>query len=187
MKSVKEVLTKAKGAGNEGKTVTGKGSFSKAGFAERTNAYVNDTTHKVKVMGKDGKETSVNLSELIRADLKKTVANAKYPQKSELAVLDTCEISTAGMAEAIPYLVREEMRIGKKFDIPATGEMGGSIYLAPVKGKTKTVQVRDIKSKEELGTTTITTKDSVQIRAKSPVPKHLQTKVRKDKNGNVVK
>ncbi len=65
--------------------------------------------------------------------------------------------------------------------------MVGSIYLASNPGKTKEIQVRDIKTKEALGTTTITTQDSVQVRAKSPVPKHLQVKVRKDVNGNLVK
>lgn len=185
-KLVDEVLGKVKGSENVGVTLTGKGSFSRQGFGELTSALANDTGFQVNSFDKNGQVVQTNLSELIRADLKKTLANAKYPQKSEAGVLDTCEISTAGLAEAIPFIVNEQLRSGKKFDLPAQKDMVGSIYLAPNPGKTKTMQVRDIKTKEELGTTTITTKDSVQVRAKSPVPKHLQTKVRKDKSGKVV-
>ena len=79
------------------------------------------------------------------------------------------------------------MQAGRKFDLPTQKDMVGAIYLANNPGKTKTVQVRDIKTKETLGTTTITSQDSIQVRATSPVPKNLQTKVRKDLNGNVVK
>lgn len=187
MKTVNEVLGKVKGEGNVEKTITGKGSFSKQGFSELTSALINDRTFQVKSLDKNGQEVMTNLSDLIRSDLKKTLANAQYPQKSEAAVLDNCEIATNGLAEAIPHIVMEQLRCGKKFDLPNQKDMVGSIYLAANPAKTKTMQVRDIKTKEELGTTTITTKDSVQVRAKSPVPKHLQTKVRKDKNGNVVK
>ena len=187
MKMATDVLGKIKGGDQVTATLTGKGSFSKQGFGDLTSALANDTGFKVKTIDKTGQTVETNISELIRADIKKTIANAKYPQKSEAGVLDTCEISTAGLAEAIPLIVNEQLRCGKKFDLPAQKDMGGSVYLAPNPGKTKTVQVRDIKTKEELGTTTITTKDSVQVRVKSPVPKHLVTKVRKDKAGNVVK
>ena len=186
MKLANEVLGKIKGEDNVTATLTGKGSFSKQGFSELTSALINDTTFKVKSIDKNGQIVETSVSDLIRNDLKKTIANAKYPQKSEAGVLDTCEIATAGLAEAIPFIVNEQLRSGKKFDLPAQQDMVGSIYLAPNPGKTKTVQVRDIKTKEDLGTTTITTQDSVQIRAKSPVPKHLQTKVRKDTAGKVV-
>lgn len=187
MKTVSDQMTKLKGTGNEGQTLTGKGSFSTKGFADFTNAMFNDTTHKVKVMGKDGKEALVSPSELVRADFIKSAANAKFPQKSEAGTYNTSELATNGIAEAALLVVREYMQTGRKVDIPPTKNMVGSIYLAPVAGKTKTVNVRDMKTGEPQGTTTITTKDSIQIRSKSPVPKHLQTKVRKDKNGNVVK
>ena len=187
MKMVNDVLSKIKGEKAVTSTLTGKGSFSKQGFCDLTSALVNDTTFKVKSLAKDGQLVETSISELLRKDLKKTLENAKYPQKSEAGVLDTCEISTSGLAEAIPFIVQEQIRCGKKFDLPAQPDMGGSIYLAPNPGKTKEVQVRDMKTGENAGTTTITTKDSVQIRAKSPVPKHLQTKVRKDVNGNIIK
>lgn len=187
MKSVNEVLGKIKGADKVDQVLTGKGVFSKSGFAELTNALANDTSYKVASYDKDGNKTEVNLSELIRADMKKTLDNAKYPQKSEVGVLDTCDISTKGISEAIPYIVREQIQCGKKFDIPATQKMVGGIYLAERPGETKEVKVRDMKTGEVVGTTTVTNKDSIQIRSKSPVPKHLQTKVRKDLNGNVVK
>jgi len=187
MKTVNETLGKIKGEGKIDEVMTGKGAFSKVGFSDTVNALVNDTTFKVKTYGKDGKVNGeVNLSELIRSDLKKTVASAKYPQKSEAAVLDTVDICTKGLAEAIPYIVMEQMKAGKKFDLPAQANVSGSIYLANVPGKVKEIQIRDPKTQQNLGSATITTKDSVQIRAKSPVPAHLQSKVRKDPNGKVI-
>ena len=180
MKLVNDVLAKAKGGVEKVKdTLTGKGSFSKQGFADLTSALVNDTTFNVHMVDKDGKDVKVNVSALIREDLKKTVAAAKYPQKSEAGVLDTCEIHASGLATAIPFIIMEQIRSGKKFDLPEQKEMKGSIYLAPVKGKVREVKVRDMKTGEDRGTTVITTQDSVQIRAKSPVPARLQKKVRK--------
>ena len=187
MKTINETLGKIKGEDNLDKVMTGKGAFSQTGFSDVVNALANDTTFKVKTFGKDGKPNGeVNISELIREDLKTTLANAKYPQKSEVAVLDSSDICTKGLAKAIPYIVMEQLKCGKKFDLPAQANVAGSIYLNEVPGKTKTVTTRDIKTNETTGTTTITYKDSVQIRAKSPVPGHLTTKVRKDLNGKVI-
>jgi hypothetical protein len=186
MKLVNEVLEKLKGNGNSSRILTGKGSFWKQHFGDLFHALLNDTTHKT-TRFVNGKEESINLSELYRADIKKTIANAKYPGKTELGVIDSSEICTDGLAEAYPYAIREYIQTGRKFTIPAQKNMVGDIYLSNVAGKTKTVPVRDIKTKQPLGSTTITTQDSIHVRAKSPVPKHLQTKVRKDLQGNVVK
>lgn len=187
MKTINDTLGKIKGEGKLDDVLTGKGAFSKAGFSDTVNALVNDTTFKIKTFGKDGQQNGeVNISDLIRNDIKKTLANAKYPQKSESAVLDTVDICTSGLAEAIPYIVMEQMKCGKKFDLPQQFNVGGSIYLASVPGKTKVSQVRDPKTQQNLGTSTTTTQDHVQIRAKSPAPAHLQTKVRKDPNGKVI-
>lgn len=187
MKTVKETFGKIKGEKNIDTMMTGKGSFSKTGFSDAVNAMVNDTSFKIKTYGKDGKPNGeVNVSELIRNDLQATIKNAGYPQKTEAGVLATSEICTKGIAEAIPHIVEQYMMMGKKFDLPNQPNMVGSVYLAPVAGKTKTIQVRDPKTQENLGTAVITTKDSVQVRAKSPVPDHLQTKVRKDPNGKVI-
>lgn len=188
-KNVADVFGKQKGTDKISDVLTGKGAFSKAGFADSVNALANDTTFSVKQYDKDGKEIgTVNISELIRSDLKATVQKAGYPQKSEAAVLDTTEIVTKGIAEAIPYIVMEQLKMGKKFDLPSQPNVQGSVYLAPVKGKEKTSKIRDIQTKQELGTVTTTTKDSVQVRVKSPVPNAcVVSKVRKDVNGNVVK
>lgn len=189
MKMVKDVFEGSKGKGKVNDIVTGKGAFSQAGFADTVSALANDTTFKIKTYDKNGNATGeVSVSELIRNDIKKTMEKAKYPQKSEVDVMNSAEIVTAGLAKAIPYIVMEQMKQGKKFDLPSNPTVVGSIYLADVPGKTKTSKVRDIKTKEDLGTTTVTTKNSVQIRAKSPVPAAcVVSKVRKDKNGNVVK
>lgn len=188
MKTVNEVLGNVKGEDRINDILTGKGSFSKQGFSDTVSALANDTTFKLKTYDSNGQVTGeVSVSELIREDLKKTLDKAKYPQKSEAGVLDNTEIVTDGLAKAIPLIVMEQLKCGKKFDLPTQPNVNGSIYLAPVTGTTKTVQVRDIKTKQPLGTSTITTKDSVTIKAKSPVPNHLQTKVKKDLKGNVVK
>ena len=188
MKLVNDVLGKMKGTDKVSDVLTGKGSFSKSGFADLTSALVNDTTFKIKTYGKDGKVTGeVSVSDLIRNDLKKTLEKAKYPQKSEAAVLDTCEIETKGLAEAIPQIVMQQMAAGKKFDLPTGQKVQGSIYLKDVPGKKKTVGVRDPKTQENLGTCEITTKDSIAVAAKSRGLPYLQTKVRKDASGKVVK
>lgn len=168
---------------------TGKGAFSASGFSDLVGAMANDTTFSITTYDKNGQPNgSVNVSELIRADLKKSVANAKYPQKSEESILDSSEICTKGIAKAIPYIVEEYLMSGKKFDLPQQANFQGSIYLADVPGKTKVSKVRDIQTKKELGTSVTTTKDSVQVRVKSPVPKNcVVSKVRKDLNGKVVK
>ena len=187
MKTVNETIGKIKGEGNLDDVMTGKGVFSKSGFSDTVNALINDTTFKVKTYDKSGNVNGeVCISDLIRNDIKKTIDNAKYPQKSEAGVVDSVEIATKGIAEAIPHIVMEYMKCGKKFDLPSQSNVVGSIYLNNVAGKVKNVQIRDPKTQENLGTTVITTKDSVQIRAKSPVPAHLQTKVRKDVNGKVI-
>lgn len=187
MKTVKDTFGKIKGEDKITDILTGKGAFSKTGFADTVSALANDTTFKIPTYDKDGKKTGeVSISELIRNDIKKTLDKAKYPQKSEAGVLDSAEIVTTGLAEAIPHIVMAQISMGKKFDLPTQPTVQGSIYLANVPGKTKTTQVRDPKTQANLGTSTITTKDSIQIRAKSPVPGHLQTKVRKDANGKTL-
>lgn len=187
MKNVQETLAKIKGEDKVNQILTGKGSFSQTGFGSMVNAMANDTTYKVTTYGKDGKpDGEINVSEMLREDLKKTVAKAGFPQKSEAGVLDTVEICTTNLSKIIPVLVMEQMKCGKKFDLPAIPGAQGSIYLAPVPGKEKTIKVRDPKTQENLGTATIKSKDSIQIRAKSPVPDYLTTKVRKDANGKVI-
>lgn len=187
MKTVMDVLKQIKGEGNETNTLTGKGAFSSQSFGSFVNALANDKDFMVKSYDKaQGKEVERNVRELLVADAKKTLDNAKYPQKSESAVLNTTELATNGLAQVIPTIVGEWLRTGKKLPLPDQKDFNGSIYLMPVKGKTKTVTVRDIKTKEVLGTAEITTQDSVQVRVKSPVPSHLQQKVRKDVNGKII-
>ena len=187
MKTVVETIGKIKGEDHLDDVMTGKGAFSKVGFADTVNALVNDTSFKVKTYDKNGNVNGeINISELIRNDIKKSIDNAKYPQRSEMAVFDTSDICTSGLAEAIPYIVMEQLKCGKKMDLPSQANVVGSIYLANVPGKTKVVQVRDPKTQENIGTTEITTKDCVQVKAKSPVPSHLQTKIRKDRSGKII-
>jgi hypothetical protein len=187
MKTVNETLGKIKGQDKIQDVIPGKGAFSKTGFADTVSALVNDTTFAVKTYNKDGSESgTMSISELIRSDLKKTVAKAGYPQKTEAGILDTCEIVTEGLSTAIPQIVMEQMKAGKKFDLPTQEKCSGSVFLSTVPGKQKIVKIRDPKTQENLGTAEITTQDSIQIRTKSPVPEHLQTKVRKDANGKII-
>ena len=187
-KLMNDVLSGFKGEDKIQDVITGKGSFSKNGFGDLVSAIANDTTFNIKTYDKDGKENgTVNVSELIRTDFKKTLEKAKYPQKSEVDKLDSTEIVTSGMAQAIPYIVEEYVKCGKKFDLPIQPSFVGSIYLSDQKGKTRTVNVRNPETQEFLGTTEITTKDHVEVRAKSGTPDFLQTKIRKDPKGNLIK
>ena len=187
-KTVNEVLASLKGTGKENDTLTGQGSFSKAGFSDLVTAMINDTSFSIPTYDKDGKVSgSIKPSELARADIAKTVDNAKYPQKSEAAVLNQAEIECKGIASIIPYAVEEYIKTGRKFDLPVQPEFNGSVYLTPVKGTVKEVSIRDPKTQEPMGTCTITSKDSIKVATKSPVPAHLQTKVRKDPSGKIVK
>ena len=186
-KMVNEVLGKVKGEDKINDILTGKGAFSQSGFGDLVSAVVNDTTFKIKQYDKDGKVTGeVSVSELIRDDIKKTLEKAQYPQKSEAAVIDSAEIVTTGLAKAIPQIVMQQIACGKKFELPAQPKVQGSIYLQDVPGKVKVSPVRDPKTQQDLGTSTSTTKDHIQIRAKSSCPSYLLTKVRKDQNGKVV-
>jgi hypothetical protein len=172
--------------GKANETITGKGSFSKTVFANFVNAHANDKEAKIPFLGKDGKAAGININELLLADAKKTITNAKYPQKSELGVLDKSELATDGLAEAIPAIVTEWLRTGKKFPLLPQKEFAGTLYLVKVPARTKVVTVRNFQTREKTGTSTITTKDSIQVRAKSPVPAHLVTKVKRDLNGKVI-
>lgn len=189
MKTVNEVLGKVKGTEKINDVCTGKGPFSASGFGDLVNSLVNDTTFKIKTFDKDGNPNGeVNLSEIIRSDIKSTVDKAKYPQKSEAGVLDSSEIVTTGLAQAIPYIVMQQISCGKKFDLPQGANVQGSVYLADVKGGEKVSKVRDISTGQELGTSTTVTTDYVQVRAKSTAPNScIVSKVRRDNNGNVVK
>lgn len=186
IKNAKEHFTKMKGDGNETKVLTGKGTFSQTAFANTWSALVNDPTHKVKTVDKEGKEVLVSVRDLVLSDIKKTAANAKYPQKSEVGVYDNTDIAVSGIAEASRHVMLAHMQCGKKVTLPAQKDMVGEVYLQSVPGRVKTSQVRNMKTRQVEGTSTSTTKDHVQVRAKSSAPKHLVTKIRKDNNGNVV-
>lgn len=188
MKMAKDVLGKIKGEDKVNDILTGKGSFSKSTFSDLVNTMANDTTYKIPTYDKAGKQVGeVCLSDLIRQDLKKTLEKANYPQRPEAAILDTCEIYTAGLAEAIPQIVMQQLACGKKMDLPQQERGGGSIYLTEVPSRTKTSNVRDPKTQENLGTVTATNEPYIAVKAKSTAPAHLVTKVRKDKDGNVIK
>lgn len=187
-KLINETMEKIKGA-KATETITGKGAFSAASFNDVVNAFANDTSVSIPTYDRNtGKENGkINLSELIRNDIKETLAKAKFPQKSEIAVIDTAEIVTKGLAKAIPYIAEEYIKAGKKLDLPTDPKFGNaSIYLADRPGATKTTAVRDPKTQTPMGTVDITTKDSIQVRTKSSVPAWLATKVRKDTSGKVV-
>jgi len=187
-KSVEEIMKDLKGSDKVEDTITGKGAFSKSGFGDMVSAIVNDTSFKVPTYDKDGnKNGEMSVSELLRADLAKTVDNAKYPQKSESSVLGQVEICTKGLTEAIPVIVNEWIKTGRKFDLPVQPKYNGSVYLTDVPANTKTGDIRDMKTNEKVGTYEATYKDSIKVTTKSPVPSHLTTKVTKDLKGNIIK
>ena len=182
----KDVLGHLKGGGKENETITGKKSFSHSGFQQFVNALVNDPSHKVTHYDKDQNPVTTNIRERVVSDLKQSIQNAGYPQKSEMSIVNNSEIATKNLATIIPSIVMEYMKTGRKFPLPRQENSSGEIYLHNVNGKTRTVPVRDMKTGKPLGTSTIETQAYVQVRVKSPPPKHLVTKTRKDVNGNIV-
>jgi hypothetical protein len=186
VKLANDVLVKLKGKEKVNETICGKGAYSNKGFEDLFHVLANDTTFEVSKIDKDGKEVKYNLSAPIRESCKKTISNAKYPQKSELDVVNTSEIDTKDWVDCFKHAVDVWMSCGRKFDLLNKSDRNGSIYLVKVPPKKKTVNVHDIKTKENLGTTTISTEEYTQLRVKSHVPKHLQTKVRRDVNGKII-
>jgi hypothetical protein len=78
------------------------------------------------------------------------------------------------------------MQNGKKFQFPSQDNFTGGVYLQPVAAGTKTHNVKKPMTGESDGTSTVTHKDYLTLRTKSPAPKHLVTKVRKDNNGKLI-
>lgn len=185
-KNVTEVLAKLKGAESAQEIVTGKGSFSASGFGEFVSAIANDSDYQAVSVDKTGEVKETNIHDLLIGDIKRTIAAAKYPQASEIGTVDTAEISTKGLDKAIPMIITEWLKTGKKFPLAPQKTFTGEVYLQAVPGKVKENVVRDFKTGQTVGTSVTTTKDYVQVRVKSPAPKALQTKVRKDLNGNVI-
>ena len=63
-KNVTDVFGKVKGTDKINDVLTGKGAFSKVGFADNVSALANDTSFSIKQYDKDGKEVgTTNLSE----------------------------------------------------------------------------------------------------------------------------
>lgn len=185
-KNVTEVITKLKGANSAQEVVTGKGSFSSAGFGEFVSSIVNDPSYMAKSVDKTGEVKETNIRDLIVGDVKRTIAAAKYPQASEIGVVDTTEISTKGLEKSFSLILTEWLKTGKKFPLASQPTFTGEIYLKSVPGGVKENPIRDFKTGETIGTSITTTQDSVQVRVKSPVPDTLKQKVRKDLNGNVI-
>lgn len=186
-KSMKEVLGQIKGTGKENEVLTEKKGFSASAFDSYVNAIVNDRSYEFVTVDKKGNETKMNISDMIRGDLKKTIKDAGCPQPSELGVCDTCDITTKGLANAIRPIVTGFLATGKKFPLTPQATFGADIFLAPLPGTTKTIDTIDnMTDRNKTGTCTTITEDSVRVKVKSPVPKHLVKKVRKDLNGKVI-
>lgn len=187
MKTVSEVLTTIRGGSDLTTPLAGKSTIARKDASDLTSALVNDTSFVTTHRGNNGETLEFNISELIRKDLKTTLATAGYPQKSEAdQILDKVEISTKGLTLAIPHIVQHVVESGKAFELPNKDYMKSKVYLAPVQASTKDYTVRDMTTQTVTGTSTVTTKDHFTLRAKSPAPDHLQTKVKKDLNGKVV-
>lgn len=177
MKTVDEVLKEIKGEGNEQQTLTGKNPFNQSSFDSLVHALVNDTSYKVPQYDpKTGEKVGeINISEKIREDLKKTLDNAKYPQKSEANVLDSCEITTRGLSQSFFEILGQQLDTGKKTPLPPRPDMTAALYIADVPASERTIPIRDPQTQKDLGTADITTEAYKQLRAQSPAPEHKKT------------
>lgn len=184
---LKEVTANLTGGGKENETGTGKKPFSKPLYQKYTHAFINDPANAVTRPGPDGKPIKINVREAVVADVRKTVENAGYPQKSEIGVLENTEIATKNISGFVPDMIVGWLRENRKFIIPPfDGCSGAQLYVQPVKGKTRVVATRNMETGEPTGTSTITTTDHLVIRCKSAPPADCVTKVRKDVNGKVI-
>lgn len=183
MKTLTEVLEAAKGTGNANTMQAGKAPYSASFFSELVHAAANDTQFKIPQYNPNTGEKvgDINISEMLRADMKKTIEAAKYPQKSEAGVLDSVEISTKGLEKSITQILMLAMGVGKKVNLPAQPDINASIYLADVPAKSKKVNIRDPKTQEPLGVCQIDTAAYKQVRAQSRAPKYLQKKTKRAK------
>lgn len=180
MKTVNEIFAKIKGAENVDKVLAEKKRANSVDTKLLVNALVNDKTYKIDNFKT---EEEVNISELIRNDIKKTLEKAKFPQKNEASVIDDAEICTEGLTKAIPYLVLEHLKTGRTFELPPQEKMKASIYLRAMPARTRQIKIRNVQNGKQIGDVTLVSKDWFQLRAKSPIPKHLQRKVFKGMDG----
>jgi len=185
-KTMNEVLGKLKGAGNEKKIIPGKGAPSTKVSADLLKAMVNNGYTLVTV-DKKGVKEEVNLREAYAADVKKTIANAGYPQKSEINVVDTAELETSSLGVIANAFIRETVMAGKKFVVKGNNDFSAELSIRQVPGRVKESVIRDPKNPDvQIGTVTTTTKDWFQLRSKSNPPASCVSKVRKDMSGKVV-
>lgn len=177
MKTVEEVLAEIKGSNNTSEIKAGKAPFSQSAFGDLVHALVNDTTYKIPQFNpKTGEKVGeINISELLREDLKKTVENAKYPQKPEADVLNSVEIATKGLTQTFGEILMQQLSTGKGFNIPPQPEMVARLTIADVPASKRTIPVRDPQTQKDLGTAEITTQAYKQLRAHSPAPEHKKT------------
>ena len=175
-RSVEEIYAITKGPDRINEVVTGKGSYSEKGFKDLSKALVNDRDYKVKTYTNGKEDGEISIHDKWVDSLTKTYKKAGCPQESELGKLDSAELVIDGISETIPFIILEWIEQGKKFDLPETDQLKASIYLAPVEGKTKVVPARNPKTQEELGNVEVTTRDSLKLVSKSPVPNHLKSK-----------
>lgn len=180
MKFVNEILAKIKGAENVDKILALKKRPNVIDVKNLVSALANDKTYKIDNFKT---EEEFNISEALRSDLKKTIQRAQFPQKDEISVLDDVDICTEGLTKAIPYFVLEQLKTGRMFDLPKQNQLDASLYLKAIPGGSKEVNIRNVQTGKSIGTVNVITKDSFQLRAKSPVPKHLKRRVYKDPNG----
>lgn len=180
MKLVNEVLAKIKGAENVNKILASKKRANSIDTKHLVSALANDKTYKIDNFKT---EEEVNISELLRSDLKKTIQKAQFPQKDEISVIDNVEICTDGLTKAIPYFVLEQLKTGRMFELPKQNQLDATLYLKSIPGGSKEVNIRNVQTGKSIGTVNVITKDSFQLRAKSPVPAHLKRRVYKDPNG----
>lgn len=180
MKLVNEIFEKIKGAENVDKILAVKKRANAIDTKALVNALANDKTYKIDNFKT---EEEVNISELLRSDLKKTLQRAQFPQKNEISVLDDVEIATDGLTKAIPYMVLEYLKTGRIFELPEQEKLKAAIYLKEIPGASRIIKIRNVQNGKPIGNVNLITKDAFVLRAKSPIPSHLKRKVYKDNNG----
>jgi alpha-L-fucosidase len=111
--------------------------------------------------------------------IKKTIADCKYPNKSEAELLADVNIKVADeLVELLPELVSVHLNAGMKFRLPTQPDSNGVIYRKKVEAGSKISNVRDIKNNTVSGQVKSEWGPHYVVKCSSKRPKDVVTKTR---------
>lgn len=146
--------------------------YSVSGSKELLQKVLNDPKYVIKRWNPAHKEYDlVYPYQVWRNLLKKTIAECKYPNKSEAELLADINIKVADeLVELLPELVAVHLNAGMKFKLPQQPDCNGVIYAKNVEAGSRVSNVRDIKNNTVSGQvkSTWTAHRAVKVSSRRP-------------------